>query len=178
MKNFRFSLLIIILCLTYWTIPVAQAHFIVSDRDIKIVTHIVPNDDPIVGQPATFFFEISDKQRRFEASMCDCQVRIMRDGAELYSRQLFQDHQNVLGSPAFTFTFPERAVYDVIVSGASSHADAFPSFLAEFQVRVDKTAGSGGFNHGHGLIAHSLNDLLSLIIVGAAVAYLLIKEYS
>lgn len=177
MRSFRSNLLAAAVCLACWP-TLAQAHFIASDHDIKVVSHIVPNDDPIIGKPATFFFEISDKQRRFEAAICDCRIRIMREGAELYAGTLFQNHQNVLGSPAFTFTFPERAVYHVVVAGTPKHPDTFPSFVADFAVRVDQTEESAVIESGHGLISHSVHDLLSLIIVGAAIAYLLAKDYS
>ena len=177
MKSFRSSLLIFLLacCVAEFLPGITWAHFIASDQGIKVVSHIVPNDDPVIGQPATFFFEITDKQRKFDAAMCDCQVRIIRDGRELFAQALFKDHQNVLGSPAFVFTFPERAIYTVIVSGSPTHPEAFTSFLTEFDIRVDEQERND--MHLHGLISHSTHDILVMILVFGAVAYLFAKEY-
>jgi len=177
MKSFRYSFLLLLLacCVLEFFPGISQAHFIASDQGIQAVSHIVPNDDPVIGRPATFFFEITDKRRKFDPAICDCRVRIIRDGKELFSQALFDGHENVLGSPAFVFTFPERAIYTVIVSGSPTHPDGFTSFLTEFDIRVDKV--EQGDPHLHGLISHSTHEMVVMILVFGAVAYLFAKEY-
>lgn len=133
--------LLIVLLFSFFLIPQqAFAHVLQADGSVGAVLHIDPDDEPYAGQPASFFFEFKDKQNKFSPQNCDCTIRILENGKELYSQALFQNNQNPsLTNASFSYTFPQLDVYQVVVSGKPL-ANEFQPFTLTYDIRVDRQA--------------------------------------
>jgi hypothetical protein len=116
---------------------VVFAHVLKSDGDIGAIIHIDPEDSPIVGQPATFFFEFKDKTNKFTVPQCDCTVTIANRGQQVLSQPLTSSNSS-LNSPAFQYTFPEKSLYTVVVAGSPKAGANFQSFSLSYDIRVDR----------------------------------------
>jgi hypothetical protein len=138
----RFFLIIaIILTLGLGVFSFASAHVTQTDGSINVTMHIEPDDDPIAGQPAKFFFEFQDKKSKFKTADCNCNVVISQNDKQLVSLPLFKNtNSSDFVTPQFVYTFPGKAVYDIKLSGSSKTAGEFQGFALDFAVRVDKEA--------------------------------------
>ena len=119
--------------------PKASAHVLLTDKNIGLVLHIDPEDDPVVGEPASFFFEFKDKSGQFDPKQCDCQMIISKDGQEIYKTNIYSgvaqpDFDNAAGF----YTFLEKGIYQIQVSGQSSNPDQFENFFLSEEIRIDR----------------------------------------
>ncbi len=124
--------------LTKFIIPVAFAHILATDGSVGAVLHIDPEDDPYVGQSATFFFEFKEKQGNFSLDNCDCKVSILEAGREIYSGVLLPSSTDSKSSLSFSFTFPQKDVYQVKVIGKPVGGATFGAFSLNYDVRVSR----------------------------------------
>ncbi len=111
-------------------------HTLQTQGSIGAVLHIKPDDDPIIGEPAFFFFEFKDKKDTFKASECECTVTILEAGKKVYEDTLMIDEAGK-NSMHFSFTFPRKNIYSVIVKGTSS-SNSFQSFTLTYDFRVKR----------------------------------------
>jgi len=145
----------------------ASAHVLKSDGSIGAIIHINPEDNPIVGEPATFFFEFKDKENKFQPSGCDCRATIVKSGEELFSENLFANTGTAnLNTPVFSFTFPEKGIYQVRITGNPINGGNFQPFTLTYDFRIERTGASSaeGFSSTHS--GHS-------IILGVGLALML-----
>lgn len=185
LKTFYFLPVFLTFNLLLFTFPSpVSAHVLKSDGNIGAVLHIDPDDDPIVGSPAGFFFEFKDKQNRFTPQNCDCTFSVTEDGKQLFSRPLFQNSQNPsLENSSVFFTFPERNVYQVKVSGTPNTPGAFQSFTLTYDVRVAREAPNQSANPSQtagqpapSWISTHIPHLIGGAIVGIFLILALIKQ--
>lgn len=133
-----FFCLLIAYCFLRLTTP-AYAHILLTDGSIGAVVHVNPEDDPIIGQPAQFFFEFKDKENKFIPSNCDCQYSLELNGKVLTEGDLFADTSNPsLDNASFSYTFSEKGVYSVIITGEPKTSGSFQSFRLEDSIRVER----------------------------------------
>lgn len=114
-----------------------SAHVLLTSGNIGAVVHINPDDDPIVGQPASFYLEFKDKTNRFQPELCDCKITVSKNGSEITTLSLF-DSTNP-NTPVFDFTFPEKNLYQLTITGSPKTPNAFDSFKLEHVIRVERT---------------------------------------
>ena len=127
--------------------PVASAHVLKSDGAIGIQLHLDPDDDPIINKPANFDFQISDKDKKFAFSNCNCSVAILKDGQQVFSTPLSASGAgSAMDSAMFSYTFTQKAVYNVIVSGTPKTPHTFQPFTIQFDLRISRedTSALGG----------------------------------
>lgn len=118
------------------------AHTLVTDNNIGAVMHIDPDDDPVAGSPANFFFEFKDKQNRFDPSKCSCVAAIYQQGQKIFSQSLFQDNSSPsLSNSSFSYTFPDKDVYELKVTGSPINGASFQSFALTYDIRVSRVSG-------------------------------------
>jgi|GEM_PF-785460 len=143
--------------------PLASAHVLETDGSIGAIMHVDPDDDPIAGQPAKFYFEFKDKDNKFSFQNCDCSATITRNTQQVFSAPLPPD--------GFSYTFPERDVYVLDITGQPKQAGQFQSFRLEYTLRISRTApansqGSGSLPWGE----HTLHYILfgaGFLVIGA-----------
>jgi len=142
MKIFSFKSYIILCLLLFFSFPAsASAHILATDNNIGSVLHIDPEDDPIVGQQASFFFEFKDKENKFKPQNCDCTFSLIEGGKQIYSQPLFQNNDNPsLNTASIFYTFPQKDVYKVTIIGKPTSPDAFQPFTLNYNVRVSRIA--------------------------------------
>ena len=119
----------------------ALAHELQNDEPMRALLHISPDDDPIIGQPATLLLEFKDTTKKFAVADCNCIATIRQSGQELYSEPL--SAQSVPGSrvhAAFAFTFPKKDIYQLEVSGTPRAEHSFEPFTLSYDLRVAREA--------------------------------------
>lgn len=141
----RLYIIIVLTCILLISVKPVQAHFLETDKNIGAVLHVDPNDEPIAGSLASFFFEFKDKENKFKPENCDCTFEIDENGNNIYSQPLFQNSQNPsLTNASVFYTFPQRDVYQVKVVGKPTTDDAFQPFTLTWNFRVDQQANPTG----------------------------------
>ncbi len=186
MKNLKFPKLILLPLFTtlFFLSPLpAYAHILKTDGNIGAVLHIDPDDDPFVGQQASFFFEFKDKQNKFTPQNCDCTFSITEDGKEIFSQPLFQNNSSPsLDNASVFFTFPEKNVYQVKVTGKPNPADAFQKFTLTYDVRVARTTNSSTTTQGTqatntNWFSTHIPHVIGGIIIGLFLIAALVKQF-
>jgi hypothetical protein len=122
-------------------VNLVQAHVLQTDGSIGAVLHIDPDDDPIIGQPATFFFDFTDKQRKFDPAKCNCNIDILDSQQKvLVKSALFQTStQTGFSYPLFSYIFSQKGVYTIEATGQPQNPGDFQSFDLKYPIRVTRT---------------------------------------
>lgn len=155
----------------------SSAHVLQTDGSIGAVMHIDPEDDPIIGQPATFFFDFKDKQNKFQLSECSCSAEIISNGNQIFNQTLTAaDNSQSADSleQFFSYTFQQKGIYTVEVSGQPKTPGAFQSFNLKYDIRVDRTAGPGANSAAQPQTYNHTWHLISFVIAFPLV-YLLVR---
>lgn len=124
----------------YLILPVnVLAHVLESSGSVGAVMHVSPDDDPIAGQQSDFYFEFKDKEDKFKPEDCNCIISISdSSGKEISNQPLFSGSNDVNSrSASFSFTFPQKDVYEIHISG-KSNSGQFSEFNLEYELRVER----------------------------------------
>lgn len=119
----------------------ASAHFLQVQGSVQAVMHIDPDDDPIIRQPAVFFFELNDKLKQFAAEKCNCTAGILNGSAEVFTTDLFKNGNADLKTAAFNYTFQQKGVYSVRLTAKPKNQNDFQAFTLTYDIRVDRESG-------------------------------------
>lgn len=129
---------------TLCTQPVS-AHFLATDNNIGAVLHVDPNDEPVAGEQASFFFAFKDKENKFIPQNCDCTFEVDENGKSIFAQPLFQNNNNPsLSNASVFYTFPQKDVYTVKVVGKPVTPNSFQPFTLLWNFRVDQQANQQG----------------------------------
>ena len=137
--------IIVLFCLVFLllTPELASAHILKASGSVGAVLHIAPDDDPVAGQQSDFFLQFKDKKNAFVPENCDCIVSIKQEGREVFSQPLFQNNDvPTLDNARFTFTFPQKAVYNLTIEGKPKEIGAFQPFTLSYDIRVAREVGA------------------------------------
>jgi hypothetical protein len=116
------------------------AHFSAEDKNVSVLLHIDPDDDPIPEEPTQIHFDIEDATNQFAPKNCDCTVVVSESGKTLFSgsiQALPSDAASIYNG-SISFTFPKRDVYQVKIDGKPINGATFEPFTVSWDVRVDK----------------------------------------
>lgn len=149
----------------------ADAHSLKTDGSIGAVMHVNPEDDPIVGEESSFYFEFKDKNKTFEPKNCECTFSVLQNGKVLISQPLFQDTADPgLSHASASYYFPDRGVYTIRVSGQPKTEQLFSPFTLDYGIRVSRTTGSqtsqnkGNWFTEH--VPHLIGGAIGLTLLG------------
>lgn len=161
----------LLLCSFFIFVPKTEAHFIAFDKEIGAILHIDPNDDPIAGEQASFFFEFKDKQNKFKPQDCNCTFEIDENGKVIFTQPLFANNQNPsLNNASIIYTLPQKDVYQIKVIGKPMKQNAFQPFLLSWDIRVDQqttnTTPSNNF-----ILSFLSVHLMHFLVGGASVLF-------
>ncbi len=119
----------------------AYAHVLKTNGSVGAVMHVTPDDDPIAGEESGFYFEFKDKENKFKPENCDCTISILQSGKEIFSQPLFSNNADPsLSNASFSFTFPQRDVYKIKITGKPSNPGEFNDFTLEYDLRVERVS--------------------------------------
>lgn len=156
-----------------------SAHVLKTDGSIGAVIHVSPDDDPVARTSTDFFFDIKDKSSKFSPDTCDCKAAIIQGGKEIYSAPLFQNSNGPsLDSASFSFTFPEKDVYKVQISGKPTTPNAFQPFTLSWDLRVAKEANAATGNQqttssSNGFVGWVLSHIPHIIGAGLIIIFVI-----
>jgi hypothetical protein len=150
-----------------------------TDTGISATLHIDPNDQPVTGRPAQFFFTFQDTAGTFEINQCDCVVTIKKN-EEQFDQQPVTKNDTVVSSfgsqPLYVNTFEESGEYELTLNGSPKDGATFSPFALEYKFHV------GG--QGHVVSDHHASmaqeHLGHIIIFGGGLAVaitLLVRNY-
>lgn len=131
MKKIR--ILVILVVAFALCISSVQAHFLITDNQIGALLHVNPNDDPVAGEPATFFFELKDKENKFDPAQCDCTFTVSENGAEIHSQALYSGSNEA----SVIYTFPQKSIYTVTITGKPNGGAQFQHFSLSWNFRIE-----------------------------------------
>jgi hypothetical protein len=135
----KLGVLIIIAAYSLISAPLTSAHTLKSDGSIGAIIHISPEDDPIIGEPAEFFFEIKDKENKFRLENCHCEALILKDEKIIFSTAFMQHTgESNLTNASFKYTFPEKGVYKILLNGMPLQSISFKQFSLTYDIRVTR----------------------------------------
>lgn len=118
-------LFFLLVCLLYLPNK-ALAHSVEKNGPVLIMLHASPGDSPIIGQSAKLTFYITDSQKRFKATECDCRLEMSFNNEIILSTTSFSIIKN---NPVFSFIFPQKGLYEVRLIAAPKIEGAFQSFV-------------------------------------------------
>jgi hypothetical protein len=125
----------------------AQAHFLVTDKDIGGIIHIDPDDNPIIGVKSNIFIDLKDQKNRLKEGGCECVLRVLKNDQEVSSSSVKiikgKDESLFVSS---SFVFPEKAVYTIRLEGKSQQKE-FEDFRLDFDFYVEKGQGNEWYNY-------------------------------
>jgi hypothetical protein len=146
-----------------------SAHILKTNGNIGVLLHLTPDDDPFVGEAASFYFEIKERENRFKTSDCICKVRILKGESEIFSSDLYlASSENNINSSLFSYTFKEKAIYTVIVTGQPAVENAFQPFQVEYDLRISRDRQNSDFSNSNLIV---LAMIVFAIIVAATVYF-------
>ncbi|HVM77129.1 MAG TPA: hypothetical protein VMU07_03190 [Candidatus Paceibacterota bacterium] len=130
---------LIVLVAVFGFVSSASAHVWRTDGNITVLLHVNPIDAPVAGQPAELLFGITDAANQFATGTCQCSVEVSENGKVLLNKELIP----WTGGPSlFTyempFTFPNPAVYSIVVTGSPKASGTFQNFQVSYDERVGR----------------------------------------
>lgn len=131
MKKFICSFLLFtlsLLTLHFALLTSVGAHILKTDGSIGVVLHISPDDDPVVEEPAHFFFEIKDTEGKFTENSCNCTATVFENGQKIIAQSI--------SDSTFTYTFPQKGLYTITLSGSPLNGNSFQPFTLSYDVLV------------------------------------------
>jgi hypothetical protein len=159
-----------------------EAHFLATDGTIGAVVHVDPNDQPIAGSEAYFFFAFKDKANKFQPQNCKCIFEIVQNGKKIYSQQFLQNNTNPnLNTVSFTYFFPQPDVYEIKIIGRSIKSNAFQPFTLKWNFRVEKQTNeqtkTGQESNKNFFSTHIMGIISISILIICFIAYCLHNLY-
>lgn len=165
----RAWLLVVSLLLTgvalAWPVP-AAAHELTQSHGIYGVLHILPDDSPVAGQPATLQLSFGDVRDAFSLQDCDCKLVLEENNVPIGKFGLKPARPGATLNAAVNMTFPEAGPYDILLQG-SAKDHAFPDFQLDFDVTV-------GANTRQAVTSRDRTDAVLLIGATGLLALLVI----
>ncbi|MBC5796053.1 hypothetical protein H5968_13070 [Sphaerospermopsis sp. LEGE 00249] len=139
----NYKLFLLLLFITFTSLPVASAHTVKISGDIGGTIHIEPNDNPRAGEPAATWFALTRKGGKvLPLKECDCELAIYAEPHAPEEPALLEpplksvDAERYQGIPGADIIFPKPGVYELQLSGKPATAESFRPFELKFQVTV------------------------------------------
>jgi hypothetical protein len=148
-----------------------QAHTLKTDGQITVLLHTDPDDDPVAGREATILLSVTDPASQFNPADCDCLVTVAEKNRQLLSIHPPTSRQTSIYDFAVPITFPERAVYQITLSGTPKSAGQFQPFAVTYDLRVDRQVAPAPTQN-----AAIIVDLIIAILVLAGIITLGVRD--
>lgn len=172
------SIFIIVFSITYHLFPTPSfAHFVKSEGSIGTLLHMDPEDDPVAGAESKIILEFKDTEGKFRLAGCDCNLQILENGKELNLVPLSEVSENEKLTSITPFTFPEKNVYKLKITGKAKSAGQFTDFELDYDVRVAREVEKSNSQQSESWVSGHLIHLIGgVILIIALVIGLFIKN--
>ncbi len=164
----RIALCMVIAALSLGLGGIASAHVLKQDNGLYGILHIQPDDSPSAGHPTqlVFYFGSNLPQYTFALSDCQCEARLIENGATLSTTPITSEGGSDTVGQAIV-TFPKLAVYSIVVT-AHPKDTAFPAFALTYPTRVDQSNTAPG-QHSRNVIEYAILGLGILGLLAIAI---------
>jgi len=147
-----------------------SAHFWQSAGPSTVLLHIVPDDDPIIGEPADLFFSFNNLAGTFDPSKYNFFISISDERGTLFTSNLslIEGTKPTLFERHIPFTFSQKGVYTIILTAIPA-SSTLKEFNVQYQAQVDReknTPPKKNYSHYGHII------LLALVLIAIVVFYL------
>lgn len=144
---FRFFVIILILQIFLFLPKSIFAHEFAKDKNISVIMHIEPEDNPTPLEESTFHFDVENSNQEFKLANCDCNVIIKEAGRRIFSAKLIGalDKSTSIYNGSIQFVFPKEDTYQIELIGRPISGKAFQPFSLSWNVTVNKTPHIGLF---------------------------------
>lgn len=160
------------LLLVFGLVTIAFAHETTREGTVAMFVHIDPNEQPVVGVPATVFINLTNTEKSFAVKDCSCTLVIAHDDTVLMAVPLEpSDDPEAFGIAGVPVIFVTPGSYDLTVSGTPKVAGLFNPFTIDEDITVvsDGTLGTKSDHHQHGSsVIHFLHFALLWGGIGAS----------
>ncbi len=113
---------------------VALAHESKQSGDTIVFLHVNPNDEPVVGESASFYMLITKNRYQFPIEECLCSVSVLDSKGEVLVKKEFTGE---LGSARVPYIFSKAGIYTIKIEGTPNVTGAFEPFSLSFEKRVE-----------------------------------------
>lgn len=137
MNRFLLVVTLVMVSMGVITTP-ASAHVLVKDASGKrgAIVHIIPDDDPIAGKPATIYFDMQDSSNERATVM----LTIVDERDQRTTVDLKRDASLANGS----YVFPQQGVYELVfVYNAANRTDTYTYTQRVSRGLADSDTGTG-----------------------------------
>lgn len=144
-----------------------MAHGYETSGPFSVLMHAEPGDKPVAGGKSIVNFFLSDRDKTFDATKCDCRIAISLEGKKVSEQAIFTEPNNPADGNAISsinYIFNERGVYFVELIGVPKDGAKFSPFKVHFTQRVELS-----FNIFGGL-STTVKIGLSVLAVGIGLA--------
>lgn len=169
-------ILIFFLFIFFLNVQSISAHELATSGTIGAVLHIDPEDDPVVGQPAYFFFDFKDTENKLTSTNCSCQARILQKGKTIFTQDVFQKLNATLTNVNFSYTFVHSDNYQLLISGKPKDANTFQAFTLKYDISVSKPIPQKSANWFLKHLAHFISIAIVLAFIVIALVQKMIKK--
>lgn len=112
----------------------AFAHESKQSGDTIVFLHVNPNDEPVVGEPASFYMLITKNRYQFPIEECVCTVSVLDTKGEVLVKKEFTGE---LGSARVPYIFEKAGIYSIKIEGDPKTVGLFEPFSLSFEKRVE-----------------------------------------
>lgn len=131
-----------------------------EDHDLVATMHIDPNDQPVAGKEAKFYFTLDDPKGRFDINHCDCVITISKDGQQIDQQQISLPNgfaSSLTTQPLYIQTFQTAGDYQLTLTGNPKDGVDFEEFAEHYDFKVAAPGSTTPVEHSvltHGHNAH------------------------
>ncbi|HYK08666.1 MAG TPA: hypothetical protein VEW42_04175 [Candidatus Eisenbacteria bacterium] len=170
------SLLLALYSLLYFLVPSpVSAHFFETDNTVTGELHVEPNDNPIPGENAFLNFRFTDTAKKFTLATCTCTLSVFESlpAGKAGKKKIFETlltprkstHPSIYDA-TFTYSFPEKALYDIVLTGQPKISGTFEPFSLTWDFRVTQSPKAKPIDFTHTLLLYFGVILGAFLILG------------
>jgi hypothetical protein len=172
-KNIIYTLTVIFVFGLYFAIPIVSAHETKTSGSLKILLHIVPNDDPFIKEESHVVLEFTDSKNIFNVDQCDCRVSISQgintEKKVLFTSDIFTSQfSRTKTTVSFPYVFQEKGIYTLTFQGTPKITNHYEPINVSYDIRVDNEREHAHMDHTTlGMMWH--DHAVHLILFAAAI---------
>lgn len=140
----------------------ASAHLFQKDGDVKVVIHVDPDHQPVVGEPSAIFFYLQGQSGSFDPTDYKGTITIELNGRRLSRFDVLGSESKAVAAVP-DYVFEEAGTYRVVLEAQSKRPDISP-FTFSFEQPVSGTGEAASVNNRWAYLALGGSIVIWLLI--------------